>query len=360
MFKTLQFYRGIASLFVLFYHLSGTLALHKYFGESAYFLRTIFQSGGDIGVSFFFVLSGFIIHFKHRNDLSNSNLLLKYYYKRGVRIYLPYITIFLTVYFAFNIINYATIEQRIVLDIVTFIKSLILWPQNSVILGGTGAPVIIVAWSLQFEIFFYLIYGLGFIYKNLLYIIISIYFLFSASLLYYHSFTFPFNFLTSVNIMLFIFGIIVNEIYFKYKNYNFKYLKFNFYVSISFFLIIILLFPFLGDMFSIYFIKILLGFASSYLILCTVFYENYRSITKYEKLYLLLGDISYSLYLVHFPLISLMTKMFIYFSHYDNIVYLIFIFITEVIIAFYISFLFNKYYEKPLLKYFTYNFHKNH
>jgi peptidoglycan/LPS O-acetylase OafA/YrhL len=46
------------------------------------------------------------------------------------------------------------------MDAVTLLKSMALLPQDPGIVGGTGAPVLIVAWSLQYEMVFYAFFGL--------------------------------------------------------------------------------------------------------------------------------------------------------------------------------------------------------
>jgi peptidoglycan/LPS O-acetylase OafA/YrhL len=42
----------------------------------------------------------------------------------------------------------------------TILRTLLLLPQNKEVVGGTGAPIIIVAWSLQYELIFYAAMGL--------------------------------------------------------------------------------------------------------------------------------------------------------------------------------------------------------
>ncbi len=45
-------------------------------------------------------------------------------------------------------------------DMFVLLKTLLLVPQDPAVVGGTGAPLIIVAWSLHYEIVFYVIFGI--------------------------------------------------------------------------------------------------------------------------------------------------------------------------------------------------------
>lgn len=118
-----------------------------------YFSIPIFLAPvGRSGVEFFFVLSGFIIMLAHRDDIGNPERLLSYLKKRVVRIYPVYWFVFLlTFVVALNVVK---------LDATEFIWALLLLPSPI-------APVISVAWSLQYEVVFYAIFA-AFIKKPIL------------------------------------------------------------------------------------------------------------------------------------------------------------------------------------------------
>jgi exopolysaccharide production protein ExoZ len=51
-------------------------------------------------------------------------------------------------------------REAIPQEISVLANALLLVPQDPQVLGGTGAPVIIVAWSMQYELVFYILFGI--------------------------------------------------------------------------------------------------------------------------------------------------------------------------------------------------------
>jgi exopolysaccharide production protein ExoZ len=154
--QSIQVCRGIAALLVVLFHLSGAVAAQKYFGEPRF--GYIFHSAGAVGVCFFFVLSGFIITSVHWNDVGKPARFPAYLYKRFVRIYPIYWLVFWAAFLATFAVPGAS--DGVPKDIITLSKSALLLPQDPSVLGGTGAPVLCVAWSLQYEVLFYAFFGL--------------------------------------------------------------------------------------------------------------------------------------------------------------------------------------------------------
>jgi len=128
MLYSIQLCRAIAAISVVLYHSAGNLAKDKYFGASAEFLEKIFGFGGEAGVAFFFVLSGFIIHYIHRQDFDQPKKTGIYLLKRAIRIYPTYLVILLSVY----ALAMATPSLRGTMptDISVLIKTLLLFPQD--------------------------------------------------------------------------------------------------------------------------------------------------------------------------------------------------------------------------------------
>ena len=85
MIHSLQVYRGFAAILVVLYHASHNLS--GYFNSTA---LSDFFAFGHAGVSFFFVLSGFIIFEIHRGDIGRPQQVKSYLYKRITRIYPAY------------------------------------------------------------------------------------------------------------------------------------------------------------------------------------------------------------------------------------------------------------------------------
>lgn len=92
--QSLQVMRGLAAIAVAFYHTHLILSLPEYGG-----LDTMGHLAvrGWLGVNFFFVLSGFIILYAHARDIGRPTALPNYLWRRFIRLY-PVYWIFLTVY----------------------------------------------------------------------------------------------------------------------------------------------------------------------------------------------------------------------------------------------------------------------
>jgi peptidoglycan/LPS O-acetylase OafA/YrhL len=165
MYYSLHAIRAIAAILVVCFHLAGNLAKDKYFGSSAARIDSLFCFAGTAGVAFFFVLSGFIITFIHRGDFGKPRRLVPYLRKRALRIYPTYLIVFATVYLL--ALAVPSLRESMPTDLDVLVKSLLLLPQDPAVVGGTGAPVIAVAWSLQYELAFYTAVGLAVIHPLL-------------------------------------------------------------------------------------------------------------------------------------------------------------------------------------------------
>jgi peptidoglycan/LPS O-acetylase OafA/YrhL len=136
----LQVYRGLAVLFVVFYH-----AILIIFNNDEFYSFWELLSWGYSGVHIFFVLSGFIICFIHFSDINKPSRAGKYLYKRFTRIYPVYwvvLLIFIPAYLSsINSINIYHIFENITLLRVS-----------------NHDKIIAVAWTLSHEVLFYAIF----------------------------------------------------------------------------------------------------------------------------------------------------------------------------------------------------------
>jgi len=145
--QTLQASRGAAALLVFAFHLT-------YIGKDTFGVdvaKGVFRFGA-CGVDFFFVLSGFIIFFIHHDDIAKSGRLWPYVTKRLARVYPLYWVIalvLLPIYF-----SPLTTALSPTQYFVTLFKSFLLLPQPS-------NPMVTVAWTLSFEVFFYSMFALA-------------------------------------------------------------------------------------------------------------------------------------------------------------------------------------------------------
>jgi len=106
----------------------------------------------------FFVLSGFIIRAVHRSDISRSNRLPSYARRRGPRL-LPIYWMVLALVAASSTVTDIGIDG-VPRDPGTILRTIFLLPQNPQQVGGTGAPILVVAWTLQYELLLYAAFGL--------------------------------------------------------------------------------------------------------------------------------------------------------------------------------------------------------
>ncbi|MDP9057453.1 MAG: acyltransferase [Pseudomonadota bacterium] len=84
-YRVLQAGRGLAALAVVGFHANRLCGLPKYFGREP---AALFRAGSS-GVDFFFVLSGLVMVLAHRADLGQPRSVLSFVWKRCRRIYPP-------------------------------------------------------------------------------------------------------------------------------------------------------------------------------------------------------------------------------------------------------------------------------
>lgn len=347
MYKSLQAGRAFAAIFVVLFHLGGAIAAEKYFDLQFFSIPFSF---GDSGVNFFFVLSGFIILTAHYKDVYNPRKIGNYLEKRIIRIYPTYWIIFLVVYLI--AISSSALHDTVPHDFFVLFKSLLLIPQDKILIGGTGAPVLIVAWTLQYEVLFYSFFSLiilGRIISTILGLSwLCIYLIYHGS----SSLTFPLSFLAKDYILLFFLGMSISVICTnKSSAKNIKKPIIYFFIGACIFTFIALNKIFKTDFLSDFY-TIIYGASSALMIFGLVKTEDSGQVIGGAKWLQILGDSSYALYLIHYPLISILCKlaMLINLKNFGVIGALIsFIFIF--IICIFTSVIFNLWIEKPVTKY---------
>jgi exopolysaccharide production protein ExoZ len=146
--QLIESFRGIAALLVLLLHTEVTVAKQKYFASDP--LHGLFEFGAH-GVDFFFVLSGFIITYAHWSDLGRLDRVRPYLRKRFLRIYPPLWALTIP----FILVTYAaqmdTAPQFMADKLSVLLTSVFLIPSNL-------APIPVVVWTLKHEVFFYLLF----------------------------------------------------------------------------------------------------------------------------------------------------------------------------------------------------------
>lgn len=306
--KSLEACRGFAALFVVLYHAGGAFAAEKYFNRNQFLDMFIF---GSAGVQFFFVLSGFLIFYRHREDIGKPQQLGSYLWKRFSRIYPIYWVTFGFVIAAF----FAVPEWReYIPDFHIIAKSLALVPQDPEIVGGTGAPVVIVAWSLQYEVAFYLLFAAFILSFRLGAFVVAG--LAAWWLLSNHAWVwkFPFDFMAWPYFVNFVLGIVAAAVFRTGRVYRPRVL-----LGVAALCFAIIIASELNVWLSTglegrsYRGIIGYGVASALLIAGLAEIETKQSLNSHWALDAV-GQSSYSLYLLHFPIISIACKIFSSFS----------------------------------------------
>ena len=145
MIQSLQVFRGFAALAVVAHH--AVLSTGAFVGAVPAEIGSIL-GGGYLGVDFFFVLSGFIIMYTHMSDSPSIGNVRRYVAKRLVRIYPPYLPLsigMLLLYAALPGVSESGGRDY------SLLSSLLLLPADL-------PPALSVAWTLVHEMQFYAVF----------------------------------------------------------------------------------------------------------------------------------------------------------------------------------------------------------
>ena len=329
---TLQAIRAFASIAVMLFH--GTQIIHERLDYL--FLNNLFIAGFS-GVDIFFVLSRFIILYTSNSNSIDSSIFLK---KRFIRIYPIYWLVTLLLVIAFFISP--STENAHKNDLYTILGSITLFPQKDYVIG--------VAWTLTYEVIFYLFFAFTYFRKPryLFYgfcpwiISILLVFIFNIKT-NIHSI----DILLNPVILNFALGCLVAFIYNRYK-YNTN-AGWYFWIGLILFTVSWLFYYQLNlnhsnllsnDISRVY----LFGLPATVLIFGSLYLKN-----NVPKWLVYLGDASYSLYLVHGTVLSILIKIIIKFnlsSQFINFYGALSLFVTTLIL----SCCFYSFIEKNLIK----------
>ncbi|MHC8349678.1 acyltransferase family protein [Pseudomonas sp. RT4P38] len=144
--SSLQAARGLAALMVVAFH---SLFISSKYLESKNFLPEMFFFG-QTGVDLFFVISGFVMIIAFRNKFGKKGEIFNFLKGRFFRIYPTYWIYFLAVFLVFQIKpEMMNGSQSGNVDLTA---SLLLLPASAL-------PLLMVAWSLIHEVWFYLVFA---------------------------------------------------------------------------------------------------------------------------------------------------------------------------------------------------------
>lgn len=304
MYWSLNSVRAILALSVVLYHLGGTIALDKYFGFQAF--ADVFGFGGA-RVPFFFVLSGFILTLVYVKDFGRPGKALPYLRRRFVRLYPVYWIILLLVMLPASFVP--SLREAIPGDPSTLLKTFMLVPQHPSVGGPTGAPVIPVAWTMHYEIVFYLLLG-AWMLSRLLGLVLSTALVANAVACSQWECGFYAEFLAGGCMLYLAFGAGAALLSKRLPPMRHATALVGLAV-VAYLSIAVIAY---GNSYADWKVDPNLCFVvlASIILVCLVNAESAGAAERNSRCMKLLSDSSYALYLLHFPLISLMCKVFVY------------------------------------------------
>lgn len=194
MLNVLQAGRGIAALMVVLFHLNLIFSAEKYWGQSLWSGFTM----GHAGVDFFFVLSGFIITYIHLGQAGDVRTLPDYMRKRFVRIYPVYwVALALVLASLLFFQGLAAEADRTPFGIITSI----------LLLPTPDFPHLGVAWTLRHEVLFYILFAAVLVNRAFGLLVLSAWFAGCAVWTMTGGGSFPGNFFLSTYNLLFLMGM---------------------------------------------------------------------------------------------------------------------------------------------------------
>ncbi len=342
MIKPLTSLRFFFALFVFFSHTGSYLKQN--FLYKSFYDKYLYE--GYLGVSFFFILSGFVLAYSYKNKMEHHKITNKeFWIARVARIYpLHLITLMISIPVSLNFV----LNAKIITVASVFIAHIFLLqsyiPQETFYFNFNGP-----SWSISDEFFFYLMFPflINFFYSKK-----SIVVLFLYSMLFLVTLFFVkkelLKSLLYINPLFrlfdFILGIILFNFYVKLKNINW----FGYKATICEFLVIAIFLLFFLNHDSIeqqYRYSIYYWIPMSLMILVFSFNRGFLSKILSSKTLFVFGEISFSFYMIHQLTFSYLK--IIIFENWIQLNPILFISISFSItlLLSYLSFL---YIEKPL------------
>jgi exopolysaccharide production protein ExoZ len=283
-------FRGLAALAVVTHH--ATLSTTAFVGAIPEPFAT-WLGMGLLGVDFFFVLSGFIIMHAHMDDARTPTAVKRYTLKRLARIYpayLPVGVVMIVLYLALPGLSAAG-EMR---DYSLF-SSLLLLPAD-------GPPALSVAWTLVHELMFYAVFLLFFLSRRWLVagLLAWAVVIFVAN--YFYTPTGWLRYPLSVLNIEFMLGVgaawLVQS---RVDGSGGKWIA-GVGLVIAFVAVLFLMQDAAG------YLRLLLAFGLALLVVGFALHEQ-QVAARWPALLLVLGNASYSIYLIHNPLLSITQRL---------------------------------------------------
>lgn len=329
MLNSLQACRAVVAILIVIAHANfGIFGLPKYFGYQPFGPFFNFMVAG---VDFFFVLSGFLILYAHTQDIGKPRELGGYFWKRYSRVFLFYwcvIAVVIPVYFI--VPQFGDGYHR---SWDTLLASIFLLPhpEQHYIIG--------VGWTLPFEMLFYALFGLLVINKRLG---IAVFVLWTLGIFARGWFdSFPLSFVFNPLHLRIIAGMVVCVIFMNYRIPAPRHVAFG---GIALFLTV--------GMIEVYHGLTGWGYIAGYTLSSSMIIGGFaesdrRGLTQPPKFLVDLGNATFSIYLVHFTVLSAIAKLGKVLQ-LDQQVPLLVLFVVYVTLAVGIGYLCSRWIEMPL------------
>ena len=273
-------------------------------GAPIYHHWTIF---GHIGVIYFFVLSGFIIFHAHAKDIGYPEQGISYFKKRIIRIYPIYWAVLLII--LIKVAFFGNSQTVLPCGLYSWGASILLLPQQldnnpGSNIGGVFAPIDGVAWSLEYEVIFYAFFLILILHRNLGIFLGVLSFV--IYLLETHDLLFPLSLLKQPYLLIFGFGVAAAWI----SRSDIPKNHAAIYGLLGFLIIALMsLYEVIGlQRYSEQLSVVLSGGGFFLIILCLVAFEKQGRVIGKQPFLQLIGAASYSIYLVHAPLVHICVK----------------------------------------------------
>nr|WP_199000409.1 acyltransferase [Flavobacterium sp. ASV13] len=336
--------RGFAILLVFGVHFFGKFQKKDYFLSQGSVFKPIikFLHSGHIGVDCFFLISSFLIYKSLTND-DNKISFIQFMSKRYSRL-LPVVIFILIIPF----IIYNGFNIKIILDNIFFLN-----------IFNSSSSIVIVTWSLVYEIYFYILAGILYIIlPNKITTSALFLLLIFISILFIHFFIEQHIIEEPIRFLGFFFGILLAKYHTKINESKFLLKYKELIVIIGFFIIFFQMYGWLNfnwvtsvttsKLYSaLFYITVQVGFFL--IILGNLIKENRLEFLLVNSFMQLLGMVSYSFYIIHCFVITklnLTPKLMMYFntsSFMSMILEYIISFSFAVLLSIYIY----EYLEKP-------------
>ena len=309
--EIVQVLRGFAASFVMIYHLKDVLpADHR----AKQIMDQVFMSGAA-GVDLFFIISGFLMVLIMPEDKgSRWKLSMRFLLKRLIRIWPAYIVATLGFYFIINGLNfYPESIKRLA-------KSLLFLPLASTEPPFFGHAFLLVGWTLNYEMYFYILIAFVLLfgrYKWLVFFVVIGLTLLVIPAGYTHISIDPsdqglsgaayLNLITNPIIWNFVAGVIIGMLFNnKSTRTALELFFFKPYRATAMLLVVLFL------VFSGFWERhgpLDWGFAMAVVFIVLLFFSTGKEIS-YPWYLVYLGDMSYSIYLLHLPVLVAANTIF--------------------------------------------------